>query len=99
MYINCNTKSVVYLLACISCCKQYVGCAIQVYKKRIREHLNSIKSGSQATLFSRHFRACNNGNIGMLKALGIERVTLGLRGVDLQCKLLLAEILSLYMTT
>ncbi|OCT85315.1 hypothetical protein XELAEV_18023480mg [Xenopus laevis] len=43
-FINCNTKSVVYLLTWGACYKQYVGCTIRPLKERMREHINSNKS-------------------------------------------------------
>ncbi|OCT80480.1 hypothetical protein XELAEV_18027292mg [Xenopus laevis] len=46
-YINCNTRAVVYLITCKKCRIQYVGCTMRNLKTRIREHLNTIKSGIQ----------------------------------------------------
>ncbi|OCT78327.1 hypothetical protein XELAEV_18029436mg [Xenopus laevis] len=91
-FINCNTKSVVYLLTCKVCYKQYVGCTVRPMKERIREHINTIRSGSEATVVSRHFKICSNSNVAMLKVQGIERVTLDVRGGDLRAKLLRAEV-------
>ncbi|OCT92532.1 hypothetical protein XELAEV_18015588mg [Xenopus laevis] len=67
-YINCNTKSVVYLITCLK------------GHKHIREHLNTIISGSESTPVSRHFKECNGGNMALVSVQGIERVTLGPRG-------------------
>ncbi|OCT71820.1 hypothetical protein XELAEV_18034798mg [Xenopus laevis] len=84
--------SVVYLLTCRVCYKQYVGCTVRPMKERIREHINTIRSGSEATVVSRHFKMCSNSNVAMLKAQGIERITLNVRGGDLRAKLLRAEV-------
>ncbi|OCT93238.1 hypothetical protein XELAEV_18016303mg [Xenopus laevis] len=65
-------------------------------KERMRKHMNSIKSGSDTTVVSRHFKECNNSNIGALIAQGIEHVTLGQRGGNLQTKLLQAEVKWIY---
>ncbi|OCT99555.1 hypothetical protein XELAEV_18005337mg [Xenopus laevis] len=91
-FINCNTKSVVYVLTCRVCYKQYVGCTVRPMKERIREHINTIRSGSEATVVSRHFKMCSHSNVAMLKAQGIERITLDVRGGDLRAKLLRAEV-------
>ncbi|OCT78335.1 hypothetical protein XELAEV_18029444mg [Xenopus laevis] len=90
-YINCNTSGVVYLITCKKCRVQYVGCTMRSLKSRIREHLNTIRSGSDSTPVSRHFRSCNDGDLRFVSVQGIERVTLGPRGGDLQAKLLKAE--------
>ncbi|OCU00888.1 hypothetical protein XELAEV_18006665mg [Xenopus laevis] len=90
-YINCNTSGVVYLITCKKCGVQYVGCTMRSLKSRIREHLNTIRSGSDSTPVSRHFRSCNDGDLRFVSVQGIERVTLGPRGGDLQAKLLKAE--------
>ncbi|OCT87659.1 hypothetical protein XELAEV_18021356mg [Xenopus laevis] len=91
-YINCNTQSVIYLLTCMKCSKQYVGCTMRRLKERIREHLNLVSTGNASSPVSRHFKECNNSNTKLLMAQGIERVTLGPRGGDLQAKLLKAEV-------
>ncbi|OCT58566.1 hypothetical protein XELAEV_18002000mg [Xenopus laevis] len=90
-YINFNTSGVVYLITCKKCRVQYVGCTMRSLKSRIREHLNTIKSGSDSTPVSRHFGSCNKGDLRFVSVQGIERVTLGPRGGDLQAKLLKAE--------
>ncbi|OCT84627.1 hypothetical protein XELAEV_18022780mg [Xenopus laevis] len=51
-------------------------------KNRIKEHLNTIRSGNDATLVSRHFKECNGSDIRLVVSVqGIERVTLGMREV------------------
>ncbi|OCT80267.1 hypothetical protein XELAEV_18027085mg, partial [Xenopus laevis] len=74
----------------------YVGCTIRNLKNRIREHLNTIKSGSDCTPISRHFKDCNGGNLQFVSNQSIERVTLGPRGGDLQAKLLRTEVKWIY---
>ncbi|OCT66182.1 hypothetical protein XELAEV_18042439mg [Xenopus laevis] len=73
-YINCNTKSMTY---CLKCYKQYVGCTIRNLKNRIREHLNIIKSVSESSPVSRHFKECNDGDVKGVLLQGIDRVSLG----------------------
>ncbi|OCT82880.1 hypothetical protein XELAEV_18025415mg [Xenopus laevis] len=58
----------------------------------MREHINSIKSGSETTVVARHFKECNNSNIRRLKVQGIEHVTIGPWGGSLQAKLLRTEV-------
>ncbi|OCT55444.1 hypothetical protein XELAEV_18002034mg [Xenopus laevis] len=65
-------------------------------KNRIREHLNTIRSGSDTTPVSRHFKECNGSDIRQLSVQGIERVVSSPRGGDLQKKLLRAEVKWIY---
>lgn len=74
---------------------QAVGSTIRSLKNKIRECLNIIRSGSEVTPISRHFKEWYKGKIGLLTVQGIEQVTLGPKGGDLQSKLL-AEVKWIY---
>ncbi|OCT86458.1 hypothetical protein XELAEV_18020141mg [Xenopus laevis] len=91
-YINCNTNSVVYLISCLKCHKQYVGCTMRNLKNRIREHLNSLNSEKVNSPVARHFIECNGGDTKWMSVQGIGRVNLGPRGGDLLAKLLKTEV-------
>ncbi|OCT55194.1 hypothetical protein XELAEV_18003924mg [Xenopus laevis] len=43
-YINCNTTFVIYLITCLKCHKQYVGCTSRKLKVRAREHMSQIRN-------------------------------------------------------
>ncbi|OCT76280.1 hypothetical protein XELAEV_18031476mg [Xenopus laevis] len=86
-YINCNTKFVVYLLTCLKCEIQYVGCTTRSLKCRMREHIDQINSGSESTVASRHFLESSGSYITKLKIQGIENIESSVRGGDLTAKL------------
>ncbi|OCT84300.1 hypothetical protein XELAEV_18022456mg [Xenopus laevis] len=86
-YINCNTKSVVYLLTCRKCKLQYVGCTTRSLKCRMREHINHITSCSNTSVVICHFVECNGGDITQLDIQGIEKVKHSDRGGDFTAKL------------
>ncbi|OCT80903.1 hypothetical protein XELAEV_18027715mg [Xenopus laevis] len=50
---------VVYLLPCISCGMQYVGCTSRALKNSMHEHIGQITAKSNYTTVSRHFVSCN----------------------------------------
>ncbi|OCT87837.1 hypothetical protein XELAEV_18021536mg [Xenopus laevis] len=74
----------------------FVGCTTRNLKNRIREHLNTIRSGSDTTPVLRHFREYNGGIVELVSVQGIERVVLGPRGGNLQTKLLRTEVKWIY---
>ncbi|OCT65844.1 hypothetical protein XELAEV_18042094mg [Xenopus laevis] len=76
--------------------KQYVGCTFRNLKNRVREHLNDIRSGNESAPVSRHFKECNGGDIKWVSVQGIEKVSLGPRGGNLQAKLLRTEVKWIY---
>lgn len=63
-YINCSTKNVVYLAACLHCHLQYVGCTSNTLKIRIRRHLSDIRNLNAVNVsgISRHFKTMQGGN-------------------------------------
>ncbi|OCT63516.1 hypothetical protein XELAEV_18044616mg [Xenopus laevis] len=69
--MNCNTKFVVYLLTCLKCRIQYVGCLSRSLKCRMREHIHQITSGSKSTVVSRYFMECSGGDITQLMIQGV----------------------------
>ncbi|XP_041420379.1 uncharacterized protein LOC121394196 [Xenopus laevis] len=83
-YINCNTSTVVYLITCLKCQKQYVGCTSRTLK-RIREHLSQIKNPKtvEKSNITRHFSKCNGSDVAYFSVQGIEKVRLGSRGGNL----------------
>ncbi|OCT96155.1 hypothetical protein XELAEV_18013838mg [Xenopus laevis] len=84
-YINCNTSTVVYLITCLKCQKQYVGCTSRTLKERIREHLSQIKNPKtvEKSNITRHFSRCNGSDVAYFSVQGIEKVRLGSRGGNL----------------
>ncbi|OCT57352.1 hypothetical protein XELAEV_18003619mg [Xenopus laevis] len=46
-YINCNTPFVIYLITCLKCKKQYVGCTTRKMKERAREYESDKKSSNR----------------------------------------------------
>ncbi|OCT60930.1 hypothetical protein XELAEV_18046954mg [Xenopus laevis] len=68
--------------------RSYINCNTRNSKNRIREHLNNIKSGSENTPVLRHFKGCNSGDVKWVSVQGIQKVSLGPRGGNLQSKLL-----------
>ncbi|OCT94642.1 hypothetical protein XELAEV_18012324mg [Xenopus laevis] len=84
-YINCNTSTVVYLLTCLKCQKQYVGCTSRTLKERIREHLSQIKNPKtvEKSNITRQFSRCNGSDKACFSVQGIEKVRLGNRGGNL----------------
>lgn len=92
-YINCDTKSVVYLVTCQMCKVQYVGCTMRKLRNRIAEHVLGIKNptSSKISNVAKHFIECHQRDYSGLKVQAIERVCLGVRGGDLYKKLIRQE--------
>ena len=57
---DCNTKSVVYLIQCKKCGRQYVGQTGKSLKERFKKHLQKIKYNKEANTLHEHFnrRTC-----------------------------------------
>ncbi|OCT83245.1 hypothetical protein XELAEV_18025782mg [Xenopus laevis] len=83
-YINCNTTYVIYLITCLKCQMQYVGCTTEKLKERAREHMGQIKNPRMAekSNITKQFTACNGGDLEFFCIQGIVRVRLGERGGD-----------------
>ncbi|OCT88511.1 hypothetical protein XELAEV_18017138mg [Xenopus laevis] len=58
--INCNTLFVIYLLTCLKCNIQYVGCTSRKLKCCMKEHIIQIVSRNLGSVVSRHFSDCSN---------------------------------------
>jgi hypothetical protein len=52
--ITCNTRNLIYLVACQICSKQYIGETKRHLKKRIYEHIYSIRN-NKPTPIAQHF--------------------------------------------
>ncbi|CAH2324294.1 Hypothetical predicted protein, partial [Pelobates cultripes] len=95
-FFNCQSKGLIYLLSC-SCKKLYVGKTFRMFKLRIREHVNSVNPTRQIdTPISKHLKLHHGGSSEGIRFSGIERVTLGPRGGDLDKKLLQRESFWIY---
>lgn len=81
-HINCNSKNVIYIIECIQCSLQYVGCTSNPLKVRIRRHLTDITNVTSLNVSaaSRHFTNMHNRDTTFLKFTGIEKVRLRCRG-------------------
>ncbi|CAG2235798.1 KIF2_24 [Mytilus edulis] len=53
--ITCNTESVVYLIECKQCKKQYIGQTENSLKERFRGHLQDINTENNTKPVSKHF--------------------------------------------
>ncbi|OCT92649.1 hypothetical protein XELAEV_18015707mg [Xenopus laevis] len=82
---KCGSRRLVYLITCLKCQKQYVGCTSRTLKERIREHLSQIKNPKtiEKSNITRHFSRCNGSDLAYFSVQGIEKVRLGSRGGNL----------------
>ena len=55
--ITCNSTNVIYCIECQKCCKRYVGQTKRSIKKRLGEHLSSIKKQKDNAVGD-HFKNC-----------------------------------------
>uniref|UniRef100_A0A803JPB3 Reverse transcriptase domain-containing protein n=1 Tax=Xenopus tropicalis TaxID=8364 RepID=A0A803JPB3_XENTR len=92
MYANCNTQYVIYLLTCLHCDIQYVGCTTRSLKSRMREHIRHIVSKDSNSPVSRHFIQCCDSNVSCLQIQVIDRVSPDERGSDMLERLLRLEV-------
>lgn len=91
-FLNCNTTFVVYIIACIQCSLQYVGCTKRKLKTRISEHLSNIQYMRQnVSGAAKHFIHVHNGSTESFVFYSIEKVTIPYRGGDWRHKLLYRE--------
>ncbi len=58
--ISCNMRNVVYLLTCNKCNFKYVGETGQLFKRRMGQHIGSIRSNNGRGCFNitKHFNSC-----------------------------------------
>lgn len=92
-YMNCNTKNLIYIINCVACRKQYVGCTTNAFKTRIRKHLSDAKPGLNLNVStaSKHFSKVHGGDTSHFKCMAIEKVDPPIRGGDLHKKILARE--------
>lgn len=88
-YTNCNSCCVVYCIFCNLCNVQYIGCTKRKLKIRILEQLNSITNpGTRMLAFAaQHFLDKHDSHTNSFKFFAIEKVSMSLRGGNLQHKL------------
>lgn len=93
-YINCSSKSVVYVIQCSACNLQYVGCTIRPLRVRISEHVNDTTNTNAKNILnvSKHFREVHHGNLHTFSFLGAEQVKKPPRGGDTHHILLKREV-------
>lgn len=63
--ISCNSKNIMYLITCMDCCIQYVGCTTNTLKTRIRHHLSDISN----EMAVRHFQIRTSGECSFILLL------------------------------
>ena len=70
--ISCNTRNIIYIITCQKCTKQYIGETKRELKKRIYEHIYTIRS-HKPTPVSEHFNQIDH-NLSHFKASGLFKV-------------------------
>ncbi|OCT72087.1 hypothetical protein XELAEV_18035061mg [Xenopus laevis] len=94
-FINCQTKAVIYLIEC-ECSIRYVGKTKRALGTRILEHVGDIRRKSTKSTVACHFNSVHGGDLKCLRAIGLEQVTLGIRGGDIDKILLRKELQWIY---
>uniref|UniRef100_A0A803JIM5 GIY-YIG domain-containing protein n=1 Tax=Xenopus tropicalis TaxID=8364 RepID=A0A803JIM5_XENTR len=96
-FFNCRSESIIYLITC-PCGKQYVGKTIRMLKDRLLEHIRNIEqsnidasNNTKMTPIARHFHERHEGKSVGLKMSGLSKISLGLRGGDLDRALIKKE--------
>lgn len=99
--INCGTIGVVYFATC-PCDLIYIGLTSRELKKRVREHVLSIKAAHEEMdleklkPIARHFKIHHACKPEFLKVRGIDRILLDKRGGDWRKKLAQCETKWIY---
>ncbi|XP_075442459.1 uncharacterized protein LOC142487291 [Ascaphus truei] len=95
--LECKSKGVIYCIMC-PCGLPYIGMITRELRFRILEHVRNIKNASKdlqafkkITSVARHFHLTHASDFTLLQAFAIEKVSLGLRGGDLERALLRRE--------
>ncbi|OCT74326.1 hypothetical protein XELAEV_18033291mg [Xenopus laevis] len=94
-FINCQTTAVIYVIEC-GCPLWYVGKTLRSIRKRVLEHISDINREVQKSSVASHFKNVHGGNTKNLKTFGIEQVSLGIRGGEIDKVLLKKELRWLY---
>lgn len=81
-FINCSSKSVVYVVECSACQIQYVGCTIRHLRIRVSEHYNDTVNPNAKNIsnVSKHFKTVHGGNLDTFSFFGLEHVKRSTRG-------------------
>lgn len=88
VFINCNTKFVVYVITCTSCQVQYVGRTTRRLRDRLHDHLYNTEK-EILTNVSKHWVYTHHKDTSSLTIQGIEKIITPVRGGDrfqLLCK-------------
>ncbi|XP_072010910.1 uncharacterized protein [Engystomops pustulosus] len=101
-YINCKSQNVIYGLIC-PCEKIYVGQTTQQLRKRVQQHLSSIRNatkhfgkGKTLSTVATHFRQFHMGQTNGIRIIGIDKVQMNIRGGDTTQELLRREARWIY---
>ncbi|MEE6523881.1 hypothetical protein FKM82_022987 [Ascaphus truei] len=88
-FINCRTTNVIYFITC-NCGKRYVGKTTRQLRRRVLEHINSIKHSAETSV-ARHVTQCHDGDINAIKFMGIYQLKCPMRGGNTDQSLLRIE--------
>lgn len=78
IFINCNTRNIVYLITCKACAVQYVGRTTRRLRDGLHDHVYDTEK-EHNTNVARHFNGTHGGDTSLIQIQGIERVAI-LRG-------------------
>ena len=67
--IKCTTRNLIYIITCQKCMKQYIGETKRELKRRLYEHIYTIRN-NKATPVAEHFNQPNH-NLSHFKASGL----------------------------
>lgn len=94
-FINCSTTLIIYMITCVECAVQYVGCTTRKFWMRVSEHLNVVNKLTAinhiASGTSKHFIYVHKKNLSSFLVQGIERVNRPKRGDDLSHAICMRE--------
>ncbi len=80
-FINCNSTYVIYRLECPCNCF-YVELTKRRLHDRLAKHKYAIRTGNMNYPMAKHFIQAKHGTDSNLKVIGIEQVSLNIRGGD-----------------
>lgn len=82
-----------YVITCVRCHLQYVGCTSNALKIHIRRNLSDISSSTTVNLSaaSKHFATVHEGDVTYFRFTGIEKVTRHSRDGDMRNLLFMQE--------
>lgn len=94
-FINCTSTHCVYMLTC-PCGLSYVGQTKRCLKVRIAEHKTAIRTGNLDYAMAKHYVEAGHGSPASLRFIGLERVSISIRGGDLLKALAQREMFWIY---